>query len=236
MSPMRYPRVYLTCLLGLTLLGAGMGMLPTVWAEEEDVEEQAFSLLYTASNPPVYRPVKVPVTSVAPAQPATTGLQTVYATPRPHITQFPEHKQLETHLTQFIMDYNKRLNWEQAHLIAESVVAFSKHYKVDYRLMLGVIAVESSFRTDAISTSGAIGLGQLKPATAQWLGVVNPFDPIDNIAGMTRYLSYLITKYDGSLDHALSAYFQGPGTIDREGISDVAKNYLHRVNAVLSKM
>lgn len=141
----------------------------------------------------------------------------------------------ERALTQFIQGYNKRLSVDQANMMAEAILAFSKYYRIDFRLITGVIAVESSFRTDAISSSGAIGLGQLKPATAQWLGVANPFDPIENISGMSRYLSYLISKYNGNLDQAVSAYYQGPGTVDREGISDNAKAYLYRVNDVLAR-
>jgi soluble lytic murein transglycosylase-like protein len=184
-----------------------------------------------------YRPVPVAV------QPSLHQMSTYQAGYRPAsgqpfgpITDISREQQNETALTQFILGYNKKLTWEQANMMAEAIMAFSKYYRVDFRLVTGVIAVESSFRTDAISRSGAIGLGQLKPKTAQWLGVGNPFDPVENISGMARYLAYLISKYGGSLDHAVSAYYQGPGTVDREGISENAKEYLYRVNNVLSRM
>lgn len=184
-------------------------------------------------NAKTYQPLKLAVyPTVAPSQERFNP----NAERLPVQADFTPDEQRQTYLTQFIMSYNKRLNWEEANLIADAIVEFSNRYQVDFRLVTGVIAVESSFRTDAISRTGAIGLGQLKPKTAQWLGVVNPFDPIDNVAGMSRYLKYLISKYNGSLDHALSAYFQGPGTIDREGISEMAKGYLYRVNTVLSRM
>ena len=139
-------------------------------------------------------------------------------------------------LTNFIKNYNKRLSWEQANTIAEAILEYSNKYHVDFRIVTSVIAVESGFRSNAVSSSGAIGLGQLKPSTAKWLGVANPYDPIDNVAGCTRYISYLLKKYNGSVDHALSGYFQGPGTTDRHGITSSSKYYLLKVNRALTPL
>lgn len=186
-----------------------------------------------------YRPLKIPVQpTISNHTPYQGSYYASNATAIPAIPAMSNYNNLqhrEQALTQFIQGYNKKLSWDQANMMAEAILAFSRYYRIDFRLITGVIAVESSFRTDAISSSGAIGLGQLKPQTAQWLGVANPYDPIENISGMSRYLSYLISKYGGNLDQAVSAYYQGPGTIDREGISDNAKAYLYRVNDVLAR-
>ncbi|MGE0199667.1 MAG: lytic transglycosylase domain-containing protein [Candidatus Melainabacteria bacterium] len=139
-------------------------------------------------------------------------------------------------LARFIQRYNKKLAWEEASGIARAILSASRYYKVDARLMTSLFAVESSFRTDAISSSGAIGLGQLKPDTARWLGVNNPYDPIDNALGSTRYVAWLAQRYNGSWDHALSAYFQGQGTIDRNGITNACIPYLTKINAVLQTL
>lgn len=146
------------------------------------------------------------------------------------------HNKYGQYLTNYIQNYNKRLTWDQASLISQSILRFSQRYNVDFRLITGLIAIESSFRSDVVSSSGAIGLGQLKPATAKWMGVVNPYDPVDNIAGTTRFLSWLLKKYDGSLDHALSAYYQGPGHVDRNGITPNCEPYLQKMNRVLATM
>jgi soluble lytic murein transglycosylase-like protein len=165
---------------------------------------------------------------------SSKGYQSIKSGPLPPVSYFPAEKQYQTYLTNFIMNYNKKLSWEQADLMADAILDFSQRYSVDFRLVTGVIAVESAFRSDAVSRSGALGLAQLKPGTAQWLGVMNPFDPIDNIAGSVRYLSFLLSRYNGSLDHALAAYYQGQGTIDRNGVTEVCKPYLLKVNNVLS--
>ncbi len=140
-----------------------------------------------------------------------------------------------TTLTQYILNYNKSLPWYEVQTVAQSILWASDRYGVDYRLMASMIAVESSFRRDAISSAGAMGLGQLKPDTARWLGVANPFDPLDNVSGMARYLSFLMNKYQGSMEHVVSAYYQGQGSVDRNGITDICQPYLARVGQMLDR-
>jgi len=171
-----------------------------------------------------------------PVVPVNMAIQGPAAGGDESLAEVGMNQKYNSYLTNFIQNYNKRLTWEQSNRMAEAILRFSQRYNVDFRLVAGVIAIESSFRSDVVSSSGAIGLGQLKPETAKWLGVVNPYDPVDNIAGTTRFLSWLIRKYDGSLDHALSAYFQGPGHVDRNGITPVCQPYLLKLNKVLGMM
>jgi soluble lytic murein transglycosylase-like protein len=89
--------------------------------------------------------------------------------------------------------------------------------RVDPALALAVTSVESGFDPRALSAAGAVGLMQLMPATAQALGVKNPYDPMQNARGGATYLRELLARFGGDLPSALAAYNAGPGAVERYG-------------------
>ncbi len=102
---------------------------------------------------------------------------------------------------------------EIARLVAETAAA----NRIDPKLVLAVIATESAYQSDAVSSRNAGGLMQLMPETAQRFGVKNVFDAGENIRGGTQYLRWLLTYFEGDLSLALAAYNAGEGAVTRYG-------------------
>jgi len=97
------------------------------------------------------------------------------------------------------------------------VEEMAPRFKLDPRLVLAVIAVESAFQPDAVSSKNARGLMQLIPATAARFGVSDPFDPADNLRGGMAYLRWLLTRFRNNVTLAVAAYNAGEGAVDRYG-------------------
>ncbi len=119
----------------------------------------------------------------------------------------------------FIRGRNPRLDSAKATQIAEAVVGFSLRYGVDARLVMAMLIVESDFDPNAVSRSGAIGLGQLMPGTARWMGVQNSYDTTENLYGMVKLLrthmdQFRTNEFDPVV---LAAYNAGEGAVRRHG-------------------
>ncbi|MDH4380102.1 MAG: lytic transglycosylase domain-containing protein [Vampirovibrionales bacterium] len=118
--------------------------------------------------------------------------------------------------------------------VKQWIEALGQKHGVDAKLLESVVATESGFNPDAISSSGAQGLMQLMPSTAQSLGVKDALDPLQNLDGGTRYLKELLTKYQ-SVPKALAAYNAGPGAVDRAGGIPPYAETQHYVDKVMTR-
>jgi hypothetical protein len=106
---------------------------------------------------------------------------------------------------------------EAEQTLDEIVARFAAEYDLPEALIHSVIAAESAYDPNAVSSKGAVGLMQLMPGTAQDLAVSDRNDPSQNVRGGTTYLRQLLERYRESPDslvRALAAYNAGPGRVD----------------------
>ncbi|MCH7823263.1 MAG: lytic transglycosylase domain-containing protein [Acidobacteria bacterium] len=135
-----------------------------------------------------------------------------------------ESLRIETNVRDVLDANNINVPRHKHREIARSIIEVSRQYDLQPELILAMIFTESRFDVHAESEAGAIGLMQLRPATAravadelqlEWKGQRLLTDPQINILLGTSYLYSLLQRYDKhGLDYALAAYNVGPTKFD----------------------
>jgi len=95
--------------------------------------------------------------------------------------------------------------------------AAGQKYNLSPDLLKAVAKVESTFRPHLVSKSGAMGIMQIMPGTARYLGVTDPFDPEQSIMGGARYLRENLDRFEGDIELALAAYNAGWPAVKKHG-------------------
>ena len=90
-------------------------------------------------------------------------------------------------------------------------------YGVSSIILKSIAKAESGFNPSAVSSAGAVGIMQLMPSIAAALGVSNSYDARENIMGGAKYISQLLSRYDGDVSLALAAYNAGSGNVAKYG-------------------
>jgi soluble lytic murein transglycosylase-like protein len=119
--------------------------------------------------------------------------------------------------------------------LVRMVVREAGRFRLDPRLVLAVMQIESRFDAQARSPRNAQGLMQLMPDTARRFQVQNVNDPLQNLRGGMRYLRWLIDYYHGDVVLALAAYNSGEGSVDRHrGVPPFREtvSYVQRIRAL----
>ena len=168
-------------------------------------------------------PVAVAASNAAPTEPVT---------PRT-----PELKDLRPKLAEFF-ESSPRYRQIQP-LIREA----ARIHRVDYELLQALIAAESAFDPEAVSSKGAIGLMQIMPDTARRFGVDSDrwssveaklMNPRMNLQLGSRYLRMLIDMFPGRLELALASYNAGEGAVQKAG--NAIPNFKETQNYVVMVM
>jgi soluble lytic murein transglycosylase-like protein len=109
---------------------------------------------------------------------------------------------------------------------------------VDPRFIHAVIQQESKYDSEATSPVGARGLMQLMPATAKRFHCDDVNDEACNVEAGTKYLKWLLKRFNGDVKLALAGYNAGEGSVDKyQGVPPYTEtqNYVNKIVANYGK-
>ncbi|CAN5746976.1 hypothetical protein BH24ACT3_BH24ACT3_08380 [soil metagenome] len=118
---------------------------------------------------------------------------------------------------------------------------WAAQYGVPGDLLKAMTWMDSCWQNDVVSSTGAMGIGQLMPDTVDFVGDVligedlDPADPEDNIRMSARFLAYLLGQCDGDTRTTLAAYYQGLRAVNERGIYAETETYIDTVLALRSR-
>jgi len=103
---------------------------------------------------------------------------------------------------------------------------------VDPRFIHAVIQQESRYDPKATSPVGARGLMQLMPATGKRFDCNDLKDQACNVEAGTKYLAWLLKRFNGDVSLALAGYNAGEGAVDKyKGVPPYheTENYVKKI-------
>ena len=121
----------------------------------------------------------------------------------------------------FILGRNWYLQDEYPLAYIDEIHMYANQYGLDAIWLASLIRQESKFQPDAVSKSGAVGLMQLMPDTAEWICEMRGkkydkarlTDPHYNMDLGCWYIDYLMNMFDDNQDAVLAAYNAGQGQV-----------------------
>jgi soluble lytic murein transglycosylase-like protein len=129
----------------------------------------------------------------------------------------PPVVQPELAVARAILRTNPRITQAGALLLADATVRAARAQLLPPEFLGATLLQESAYDVGALSSAGAIGVAQFMPETAAAVGV-NPYDPLDSIAGAAALLGGYATayrrQYADSYGTALAAYNAGPQAVE----------------------
>ncbi len=168
-------------------------------------------------------PIKVHVPAATPTitKPVTNNSNTTVNTP---VTNTPVTSETDALPNDGVLKCSDELN--------QYFLEAAETYGVDVKLLKCIAYAESNFQPDATSKSGAMGVMQLMPKSAEALGVTDAYDPQQNIMGGTKFIASLLEQFDGNIEYALAGYNAGPNKVEQyDGIPpyEETQNYINKI-------
>ncbi len=118
----------------------------------------------------------------------------------------------------------------------QKIQTLTQKHDLRQDLVIAVAKAESSFNPLAVSRKGAVGIMQLMRDTARQYGVINRYNPHENIEAGVRHLKYLYEKYQGNIPLTLAAYNAGEEAVSKyKGVPPYpeTRNYIRRVMSLM---
>ncbi|MDH3755329.1 MAG: LysM peptidoglycan-binding domain-containing protein [Acidimicrobiia bacterium] len=125
--------------------------------------------------------------------------------------------------------------------VAPLIDKWATEYGVSPELMKALMWFESGWNNDLVSATGAIGVGQLMPATVEFASTqllgepIDPHDVGDNVRASIRLMRFLLDNTNDDWRLALAAYYQGLSSVQRDGIYDSSMFYIEGILALTSR-
>ncbi|HEY3487597.1 MAG TPA: lytic transglycosylase domain-containing protein, partial [Gammaproteobacteria bacterium] len=105
---------------------------------------------------------------------------------------------------------------QRAERYMPSIIKYAAAHEVDIDLIKAVITIESCFDPQAVSVAGAHGLMQLMPETARRYGILDRFNPEQNLSAGIHHLKDLLLDFGENINLSVAAYNAGAGSVKKD--------------------
>jgi N-acetylmuramoyl-L-alanine amidase len=126
--------------------------------------------------------------------------------------------------------------------VAGLIAAAAGRFGVDVALVRAVAWQESGWYQGAVSPTGALGIMQLQPGTASWVGpslvgrTIDPMAAADNVAGGAALIAWLLRQTAGDRALALAGYYQGLASVRQRGMLKDTQGYVAAVTSLIGRV
>jgi hypothetical protein len=120
-------------------------------------------------------------------------------------------------------------------------IKWANHYNVSLPLLEAIAWQESGWQQGVVSSTGAVGAGQIMPGTANFIsgtliGMNMNIDSVnDNIRMSAAFLRYLADVEGNNRCATIAAYYEGPVNLNKYGIFPDTQAYVANVEALIPR-